>query len=299
MEVYTKINTLYKRFMNIGKGVGLPNPKWKVFQNLIIPGSFSDQSVEFLKDCQWECYSKIDGTNSKIAFYPSTGTVKIGGKTDKANSQHGQFEMLQEIADRILPQLKEMYPPESAVFTPEINKDTNKPEWIDVETLEPTKPIEDGLYQTKLVEAPVYIYGEYYGAGIQKCGGRYSDKNDFVVFDICQQGWWIPKNMRDEICHKLNLPQVPYLGNMTLSKAEDVVRNGFTTHIDAKDKTLIEEGIVARPIIPVKDVRGKRLIVKIKYCDYAAFQEAMKQVTPDEYKEFKEWYEKNIENLNP
>lgn len=105
MQTYTKINTLYKRFQNIGKEQ-LPNPEWKKFQNIIYKDSYSKPCFEYLKDNLWECYSKIDGTNSKIAYYPSTGKIKVGGKTNNSQSQSGQFEFLQAIAERILPQLR-------------------------------------------------------------------------------------------------------------------------------------------------------------------------------------------------
>ena len=48
-----------------------PNPKWRMWQNKIIMGCFTDPAVKYLKDCLWEGYSKIDGTNSKICYFPS------------------------------------------------------------------------------------------------------------------------------------------------------------------------------------------------------------------------------------
>ena len=75
--------------------------------------------------------------------------------------------------------------------------------------------------------------------------------------------------------------------------------DGFTTLVDGvKDPTLIEEGIVARPVIPIKDVRGNRIIVKIKYCDYKEWTETRKQFTDEEYNEFLEWYKNNIEPID-
>ena len=88
---------------------------------------------------------------------------------------------------------------------------------------------------------------------------------------------------------------------MTIMEAEDIVRRGFKTMVwEAKDPDYIEEGIVARPVVPIKDPRGKRIIVKIKYCDYHELVEAIKKVGHDEYMRFCEWYKENqemIENL--
>ena len=190
METYQKIDTLYKRYQF--KGDECPNQKWLKFRNKIILGEFSNIEAKYLFDNLWEAYSKIDGTNSKIAFYPSTGVIKVGGKSDNATSQHGQFEMLQEIADRIHPMLHAMFPKETARFTQVKDKETNKIEYWDMaDPLGITKinPSKDGQYIVGLEEVPVYIYGEYFGTGIQKGGGRYiQNGNGFLVFDIRQQG---------------------------------------------------------------------------------------------------------------
>lgn len=285
-----------------------PNPKWRMWQNKIIMGCFTDPTVKYLKDCLWEGYSKIDGTNSKICYFPSNTELLVGGKTDKASSQHGQFEMLQEIGDKIKPELEKLFPKEDAKFAPMKNKETNKIDYCDI-----IHDTEDGivsfpyaaslkgntLYAVGVEEVPVYIYGEYYGQGIQKCGGRYHDHNDFRVFDIDAQGWWVPSDIRNAWCRQLGLKTVPFIGVRTLAEFEKMVMDGFTTLIDdAKDPTLIEEGIVARPVIPIKDARGNRIIVKIKYCDYKEWAETRKQFTDEEYNEFLEWYKNNIEPLD-
>lgn len=310
MEKYTKIDTLYKRFKELGK---CPNEKWKKWQNKIILGCFTDPTVKYLKDCLWEGYSKIDGTNSKICFFPSTGEIKIGGKTDNATSQHGQFEMLQKIGDRIKPQLCAMFPKESARFAPV--KDGNKIVYyiaeaddnLEVKYWEEEKAIavlgkkKDPNYSSvKMEEVPIYIYGEYFGCGVQKDGGRYiQNGNDFLVFDIEAQGWWVPKDIRDAWCKGLGLKQVPFIGIDTITNFEKMVMEGFETKVEGvKDPSLIEEGIVCRPVIPVKNEHGNRIIVKIKYRDYKEWANTKKEFTDEEYQEFIAWYKENIEPIN-
>lgn len=273
-----------------------PNPKWRMWQNKIIMGCFTDPAVKYLKDCLWEGYSKIDGTNSKICYFPSNTELLVGGKTDKASSQHGQFEMLQEIGSKIKPELEKLFPKEDAKFAPV--KEGNKIQFVDKDGV-PEELTENGLYCVYVNEAPVYIYGEYYGQGIQKCGGRYHDHNDFRVFDIDAQGWWVPSDIRNAWCKQLGLKTVPFIGIRTIPEFEKMVMDGFTTLVDGvKDPTLIEEGIVARPVIPIKDSRGNRIIVKIKYCDYKEWAETRKQFTDEEYNEFLEWYKNNIEPID-
>jgi hypothetical protein len=159
-------------------------------------------------------------------------------------------------------------------------------------------PMNDGQYVTQLEEVPVYIYGEYFGTGIQKGGSRYiQNGNDFVVFDIRQQGWWLPRENRNAICFELGLKTVPYLGCMTLRQIEEMVMNGFRTKYEgAADPTLLEEGIVARPVIPLCDGRGERIIVKVKLCDYLDYQRVRSQFTDEEFEKFSEWY-KTVENV--
>ena len=295
MEVFTKIDTLYKRYAFDAKTC--PNQKWLKFRNKIILGEFSDKEAQYLFHCPWEAYSKIDGTNSKIAFFPSTGEFKVEGKTEKAESQHGQFELLQEIGERIKSQLRELFPPECARFTP-VKGDNNKVEYWDKELYDTVTPTTAGFYGVELEEVPIYIYGEYFGEGIQKCGKRYITKgNDFVVFDIKQQGWWTPKDVRDSLCEKLGLKTVPFIGVMTLADIEDMVRKGFATKFGAADPTLLEEGIVARPIIPLFDGSNKRIIVKVKYCDYIEYDAVRKEFSDEEFAEFDKWYHENAETL--
>ena len=314
-QTYTKINTLYKRFMNLNK-VELPNPEWRAFQNKIILGDFSDEFMSYISNLEFDCTSKIDGTNSKIVFYPSTGVCFCGGKTDNADIYHnGQKDFLDEIISRIQPILAEMFPPETAKFAPALN-DQNQIEPMDIIpyrdsiigdtfVFEPktSQPIDGNTYGVKFVECPIYIYGEFYGKKIQKAGGNYDkDKNRFAVFDICQQGWWLPKDILDEYCTQLGLEQVPYIGRMTIEDAENMVRQGFNTLVpNANNPDFIEEGIVARPVVPIKDPRGKRIIVKIKHCDYQELDAAIAKLGWEEYNKFEYWYVTNrdmIENID-
>ena len=301
METYTKIDTMYKRYIFDSKDC--PNKDWLKFKNKIILGEFSNKEAEYLFNCLWEATSKLDGTNSKIAFFPSTSEIRVEGKTEKAQSQHGQFEMLENIGERIKPQLCAMFPKESARFAP--IKEGNKIKFWDVSSeidryanANPVTSNREGQYEVCLEEVPIYIYGEYFGTGIQKCGSRYiQNGNGFRVFDIKQQGWWLPKENRDAICKELGLETVPFLGVMTLRDIEDMVRSGFTTKFEgAADPTMIEEGIVARPIIPLCSGNGNRIIVKVKYCDYVEYDAVRKQFSDEEFAEFDKWYHENIEN---
>jgi hypothetical protein len=222
--------------------------------------------------------------------------------------------MLEKIGERIKPQLCAMFPKESARFAPVKNKETNKVQYyiasaedtLDIkyfkeeEAISVLHMVKDPKFSSvEMEEVPIYIYGEYFGTGVQKAGGRYiQNGNDFLVFDIKQQGWWLPKENRDAICKALGLEQVPFLGHMTLEDIEKMVRGGFATKFDrAADPTLIEEGIVARPVIPLCSSNGNRVIVKVKYCDYVEYDAVRKEFSDKEFTEFDTWYHENVESL--
>lgn len=302
-QTYTKINTLYKRYQNLGK-VELPNKDWKIFQNKIILGDYSDDFMGYIKDLKFDCFSKIDGTNSKIVYLPSTGECFCGGKTDNADIiGTGQKAMLDVIIERIKPILAELFPPESAKFAPVMN-DKNQIQYYHCEdggeVLNINENYANGIrmFGVKLEEVPVYIYGEFFGKKIQAGGNYDKDKNRFSIFDICVQGWWIPIDMLNDYAAKLGLDVAPYLGQMTIPEAEEMVAKGFKTRVpDVANPDYLEEGIVARPVIPIKDPRGKRIIVKIKTCDYNDLKLAIDKVGEDSYNEFRKWYLENKEMI--
>ena len=304
-QTYTKINTLYCRYKNLGK-VSLPNPAWKVFMNKIIIGKYSDDYMEYIKGLKFDCYEKIDGTNSKIVYMPSTGECFPGGKTDNADIVGtGQKAMLDEVIARIKPILAELFPKDSAKFAPVMN-DKNQILLYDSSVGDPDpNPVAINEYREHpqygvihVEEVPVYIYGEFFGKKIQAGGNYDKDKNRFSIFDICVQGWYVPIDMLNDYASKLGLDVAPYIGQMTIEEAEKMVMKGFKTTVpDVSNPDYLAEGIVARPIVPIKDPRGKRIIVKIKTCDYRELQAAINQVGEDEYKKFREWYfENDVDN---
>lgn len=305
MEKYTKINSIYKRYQRIGKKdcPNIPNDAWRVMANKIILGDFSDKILYDLCNIPLDASEKIDGTNSKIAYYPSTCTFKVGGKTDNAQSQSGQFEKLTEIAERILPILKELFPKECARFVP-LKNENNQTITLDTNTIlcDSMDSLNSLAHEysddvkyvgvVPFVEVPIYLYGEYYGNKIQK-GDYYCKGNEFALFDINQQGWWLPRKEFNELANKLEIPIAPYMGNMTILNAENIVKNGFPTAIG--DSGHLAEGIVLKhPYL--RDNRGNRIIIKIKHCDYHEYNTAVKTLSNnDEIAKFMSWYKQTIE----
>ena len=114
--------------------------------------------------------------------------------------------------------------------------------------------------------AEAVIYGEGYGAGIQK-GGDYSPTKKFIVFDVLVGGqWWLNWENTCDVAEKLGLEVVPFVGEMALEDAAEFVRAGFKSKLN--DGKAMAEGLVGRTAEPLFDKKGHRLIVKLKTKDF-------------------------------
>jgi hypothetical protein len=128
-----------------------------------------------------------------------------------------------------------------------------------------------GKMREEFPESPIVIYGEGYGAGIQKGGGDYSFTKKFIVFDVFVLdptsklgGWWLNWANVCDVASKLGLDVVPTFPEMTLEQASEFVRGGFTSHIGVRPA----EGLVGRTREALFDKKGHRLIVKLKTKDF-------------------------------
>jgi ATP-dependent RNA circularization protein (DNA/RNA ligase family) len=114
------------------------------------------------------------------------------------------------------------------------------------------------------------IYGEGYGAGIQK-GGGYSKTKQFIVFDVLVDNkWWLNWENTCDIATKFGLKTVPFIGEMTLEEGIEMVKKGFDS-ILAKENTgeiVQAEGLVGRTVETLFDKKGSRIIIKLKTRDF-------------------------------
>lgn len=119
------------------------------------------------------------------------------------------------------------------------------------------------LFKT-LFDTDVCLYGEGYGAKIQKGGGNYRSDNGFVLFDVKIGNWWLKREDVEKIGEKLDIDVVPIIGYGSLFAMVDKVRNGF----NSRWGNFLAEGIVARPKIELFSRNGGRIITKIKHKDF-------------------------------
>ena len=255
-NTYQKINTLYKRDIN---NIIMQHYEW------------SCPEFEYLRKLPWDATEKIDGTNMRIEVIQTPMLkpesediigvqfdVTFKGKTDNA-----------QIPPHLEKYMKETFDENRVLYSLGIEKYIPIENWA-----------EHGWCVSKEDLTPVYdkiplkytIYGEGYGMKIQKGGGRYlSNSVSFIGFDVKVNDMYLLRDNAMEVFKKLGADTVPYLGQMTIDEAIEKVRKGFVSAI-SEDRTLMAEGIVLSSPLGLKNRRGERLIVKIKYMDFVKYR---------------------------
>ena len=109
------------------------------------------------------------------------------------------------------------------------------------------------------------LYGEGFGARIQKGGGNYiADGVGFVLFDVLCGGLWLERENVEDISHKIGIGCVPVFGRGPLVDAINSTRAGF----ESRWGSFAAEGLVMRPTVELLNRRGHRVIAKIKHKDF-------------------------------
>ena len=74
---------------------------------------------------------------------------------------------------------------------------------------EKIETLNEEMFEQKFGDMPVMLIGEGYGAKIQKGGGDYRTDNDFILFDVCINGNYQPRESVNEIANYFNIDVVP------------------------------------------------------------------------------------------
>lgn len=233
METYHKIQSIFRRDMS-NKG-------------RMIHGAWTTPELEYLKDNEWTFTEKVDGTNIRIGYLNRPDKVRLShlpnpefaGRSDNAQIPKPLLEYLQD------------------TFTPGLFKDADLDE--------------------------VILFGEGYGPNIQG-GGKYTSEHRFVLFDVKIGPWWLSRDNVNDVASKLGIESVPVLGTGTLQDAIDIVSTGITFNkgggivrwgsgsvphgLRSQWGDFEAEGIVARPVVPLFDRKGDRIITKVKGIDF-------------------------------
>ncbi len=112
---------------------------------------------------------------------------------------------------------------------------------------------------------PLCLYGEGYGAKIQKGGGNYiPDGVSFILFDVNIGEMWLERHNVEDIAEKLKIKAVPVVGKGTLLEGVAMVKGGYESRL----RKTPPEGIVMRPEVELFNRRNERVIAKIKAKDF-------------------------------
>jgi hypothetical protein len=208
---------------------------------------FSEPAFGYLADNEWYGTEKVDGMNIKISIYPHISgdgcVIEIGGKTDAAHIPSHYHEYFRNV---ILKKLS-------------------------LEVLQAAFP--NFQYLTRRI----VLYGEGYGAKIQKSGKRYLPNGGvgFALFDVKIEGcrandrakdlWWLERHNVEDIGKKLDLDVVPIVYRGSLWDAIQYVSQENITKITPFPAQM--EGLVLQPTVPLCNRRGDRIITKFKVKD--------------------------------
>lgn len=152
--------------------------------------------------------------------------MRFGGKTDRASIPTFLYDKLEDLFS----------PDKFSIF----------------------EPGDDGITQ-------ICLYGEGYGAKIQKGGGNYiPDGCGFILFDVKIGEWWLKHEDVEDVANKFGITVVPIIGHGTLQEGIEMVRKGYKSLVG----TQTAEGLVMRPATELRTRSGQRIITKIKHKDF-------------------------------
>lgn len=122
----------------------------------------------------------------------------------------------------------------------------------------------DKMYANEYSGVNFTIYGEAFGAGINK-GGGYGPNKRFIMFDVMVEGKWLPRHEVFNVAAQLGVDAVPIVGTGTLQDGIDLVKGeGYDSYLG----NMKAEGVVAEPEFPMYNRYGERIITKLKTVDF-------------------------------
>jgi len=178
MIEYHKIQTVYLR-----------DPKNN--NKTLLEGNWAKPEFKLLKDINWVCTEKIDGTNIRVIW--NGKNVRFKGKTDNTQIPSILIESLQDTFT--IEKMKKCFP--------------------DTENI----CLYGEGYGKKIQKGGNYLP--------DKVNFILFDVKRFVVPSI----WWLNRKSNEDIAKKLDIDIVPIIGIWTLEQAIEYVKNGFKSTI--------------------------------------------------------------------
>lgn len=122
------------------------------------------------------------------------------------------------------------------------------------------------LFEQTWGDKEVILFGEGYGPKIQN-GGEYRSDVSFILFDVLVGDNYQEREWVEKTAQMFNIDVVPIVLTGTIQDGIDYVMK----HPRSTMGTAMMEGVVGRPMIELRDRRGERVIVKIKWEDFKHF----------------------------
>lgn len=122
------------------------------------------------------------------------------------------------------------------------------------------------LFEQTWGDKEVILFGEGYGPKIQN-GGEYRSDVSFILFDVLVGDNYQEREWVEKTAQMFNIDVVPIVLTGTIQDGIDYVMK----HPRSTMGTAMMEGVVGRPVIELRDRRGERVIVKIKWEDFKHF----------------------------
>ena len=196
------------------------------FKSLLM-WDYSEEAFHYLTDNEWVFTEKVDGTNIRVLVWSQGPAAMANGIAFGGKSDNATIPpaLLNKLQERFLTQSERLH---------------------------------------EIFPEGACLYGEGFGAKIQKGGGNYSPFQDFVLFDVRVGEWWLQRDAVEDIAQKFDAPIVPIIGRGSLSDMVRMAEIGF----DSQWGKFRAEGIVARPATELRDRAGRRIITKIKTSDF-------------------------------
>jgi hypothetical protein len=120
------------------------------------------------------------------------------------------------------------------------------------------------MFEQVFGEKEVTLFGEGYGANIQKGGGNYSLIPDFILFDVNVGGIFLQRENMIEFAQEFDIDYVPVRATGSLEEGVHQVKQGIQSVFGPFEA----EGLVGKPEVDLYDRQGNRIIVKIKAKDF-------------------------------
>lgn len=193
----------------------------------LLEDEFSCPEFKYLLECPWQGTEKVDGMNIRVS---------VRSNDKRRRPVFGGRTDRAQIPTKLVNSLHTLFPSADKLV--------------------------DVMDSTDFV-----LFGEGYGAGIQRGGGEYSEDQSFILFDVYCEGIFLRRVDVWDVASKLGIQFVPVVGdgNMSLTEWVSLIKG---KRLLSELRLTPPEGVVLRPAVEMQTRLGERIIAKLKFKDW-------------------------------